>query len=76
MAEIDIKKKTNNIWPWIVAAIVVLAVILYFVLDDDDDRVDDGMEIETEEPVGVLENFAHPGTETVYYWTENSTNYI
>lgn len=74
MAEIDIKKKIN-IWPWIIAAIVVLAVILYFVFNNDDSRDGDKEQIGTE-PVGVLEDFAHPGTDTVYLWDENSTNNI
>jgi hypothetical protein len=56
MAEIEIEKKSNNNWIWIILGLIVLGIILYFVvLDEDAATDDDGMEQVESQEVGDID---------------------
>lgn len=55
MADIDIEKKKNSIWPWILGILALLAIIFiaWWALDDDDD---DDVDMATVESVEGTES--------------------
>lgn len=76
MAEIEINKKSNNNWIWIVLGLVVLGIILYFVLLDGDAATDDdGVEqIDSEEigDAGTSMNLQLNGTPVKFMGSEST----
>ncbi len=79
MAEIEIEKKSNNNWIWIVLALVVIGVIIYFVVADNDEVDDDDMEQIESDEVGIIDtttdlNFygiSANGVRTIIAYPEN-----
>ncbi len=55
MAEIEIEKKSNNNWIWIVLGLVIIGVIIYFVVADNDEVDDDDMEQIESDEVGNID---------------------